>query len=450
MKGRFAVLLKVFFIGVMTLVMLIPTLFIMNLIHERQNRRTEASNEVLKGWGGEQTLSGPVLVVPYVVEKEVTDTNYQRTVQRELHYAYFLPEKLEVESTLASQSLYRGIFRVPVYQGEMKIRGHFAKPDLSSWNIPNNRIYWDLAFLTMGVSDLRGLRETPKISWNQQTLSFEPSSKDGALFDSAIQAKLPAISEGAVGFDFQMNVQMGGGRHLSFLPLGKDTHVKLSANWPHPSFTGNFLPISRQVDEKGFQAEWKIPETARGIPQRWKDMEQVPYLSSFAFGTDFIMPVDIYQFTTRAAKYAMLFILLTFLAFFLFEVLSKLRIHPVQYLLVSAGLSLFYVLLLSLSEHIPFAWAYLVATAGTVGLITAYLTTVLQKKRRAILMAIVLTGLYGYLFTLLRAEDYALLMGSIGLFLILAVVMFLTRRINWYDIDQNKSDNADAPALALS
>ncbi|MFO1462868.1 MAG: cell envelope integrity protein CreD [bacterium] len=439
MKGRFAVLLKVFFIGAMTLVMLIPTLFIMNLIEERQARRSEASDEVLKGWGGEQTLSGPVLVVPFLVETTLTNEKGQKTLQRELHFSYFLPEKLEVESDLASQTLQRGIFRVPVYHGVMRVQGRFARPDFSAWNIPEDKVYWDRAFLTLGVSDLRGLRETPKVSWNSQSIAFEPGTKDGALFDSAIRAKLPPIAASAAGFDFQMNLQMGGGRYLAFLPLGKDTSVKLSANWPHPSFTGNFLPVFRQVDANGFKAEWKIPETARAIPQSWRDSVPDLYLPSFAFGAGFVMPVDIYQFTTRAAKYAMLFILLTFVAFFLFEVLSKLRIHPVQYLLVSAGLCLFYLLLLSLSEHIAFAWAYLAATAGTVGLITAYLTTVLQKKSRALLMAVILSGLYGYLFTLLRAEDYALLMGSGGLFLILAAVMFLTRRINWYEIDQTKA-----------
>lgn len=443
MKGRFAVLLKIFFIGVMTLVMLIPTLFILNLIDERQQRRAEASGEVLKGWGGEQTLSGPVLVVPYLVENLLTNEKGEKTLQRELHFSYFLPERLDVESSLASQTLHRGIFRVPVYQGEMKVQGRFAKPDLSAWGVPDEKIYWERAFLTLGVSDLRGLRETPNVSWNGQAIPFEPGTKDGALFDSAIRAKLPPIAADARGFDFRMNLQMGGGRHLAFLPLGKDTNVKLSANWPHPSFTGNFLPVSRQVDAGGFKAEWKIPETARAIPQSWRDNPPELYLPSFAFGADFMMPVDIYQFTTRAAKYAMLFILLTFVAFFLFEVMSKLRIHPVQYLLVSAGLCLFYLLLLSLSEHIAFGWAYLAATAGTVGLITAYLTTVLQRKGRALLMATVLSGLYAYLFTLLRAEDYALLMGTGGLFLILAAVMFLTRRINWYEIDQNKA----APVL---
>ncbi|MCE9624923.1 MAG: cell envelope integrity protein CreD [Deltaproteobacteria bacterium] len=439
MQGRFAVLLKVLFIGFMTLVMLIPTLFIMNLVNERQARRQEATDEIMKGWGGQQTLSGPVLVVPFLVQSMIVNEKGEKTARNELHYSYFLPDKLQVQSNLESQTLYRGIFKVPVYQGKVEIEGRFVKPDLTPWNIAAENIYWDRAFLTMGVSDLRGLRETPQVQWNQAQVSFEPGTKQASPFDSAIQAKLPPLDGTTTAYNFKMTLHLGGGQHLAFLPLGKDTQVKLSSNWPHPSFTGNFLPINRSVDERGFQAEWKIPETARAIPQSWIDSSSELYLPNFAFGADFMLPVDIYQFTTRAAKYAMLFILLTFVAFFLFEIMSKLRIHPVQYLLVSAGLCVFYLLLLSLSEHIAFAWAYIAATAGTVGLITAYLMTVLQKKSRALLMATVLTGLYGYLFTLLRAEDYALLMGSAGLFVILAAVMFLTRKINWYDIDQNKN-----------
>ncbi len=439
MKGRFQVLLKVLFIGFITLVMLIPTFFILNLINERQERREAASSEVLKCWGSEQSLGGPVLVVPFLVENTLTDDKGVKTVQREMHYAYFLPEQLHIESSMESQTLRRGIFRIPVYQGDLKIQGRFAKPDFSNWNVADGMVYWDRAFLTLGLSDLRGLRESPKVKWNSAELNFEPGEKSGAFFESAVRAKLPFINANDTGYNFSMDLHLGGGHFLTFLPLAKDTSVKLSSNWPHPSFSGSFLPVFRQVTDQGFQAEWKIPETARSIPQRWKDSLQDTYLPNFAFGVDFILPVDIYQFTTRAAKYAMLFILLTFVSFFLFEVLSKLRIHPVQYLLVSAALCVFYLLLLSLSEHISFGWAYLAATLGTVGLITAYLVTVLQRKSRALLMASILAGLYGYLFTLLRAEDYALLMGSAGLFLIVAAVMFLTRKINWYELDQNKA-----------
>jgi len=447
MKGRFQVLLKVLFIGFITLVMLIPTFFIINLVNERQMRREEASSEVLKGWGGEQNLGGPVLVVPFLVENTLVDEKGVKTLQREMHFAYFLPEQLHIESAMESQTLRRGIFRIPVYQGNLKVQGHFAKPDFSNWNIAADKIYWDRAFLTLGMSDLRGLRETPKVLWSGVELHFEPGEKSGALFDSAVRARVPFSNLSDAGYDFAMDLHLGGGKTLNFLPLGKDTSVKISANWPHPSFGGNFLPINRQVTDQGFQAEWKVPETARAIPQRWRDTVPDLYLPSFAFGVDFILPVDIYQFTTRAAKYAMLFILLTFVAFFLFEVLSKLRIHPVQYLLVSAALCVFYLLLLSLSEHISFGWAYLAATLGTVGLITAYLVTVLQRKSRALLMATILSGLYGYLFTLLRAEDYALLMGSVGLFLIIAAVMFLTRKINWYELDQSK-EVPDFPIMA--
>src|SRR5215470_9510742 len=284
MKGRFHLILKLVFIGFMTLVMLIPTLFILNLINERQGRREEASEEVLKGWGGEQTVSGPVLVVPFLVETTFTNGKGQRTVQKETHQAYFLPENLEVHGTLSSQTLYRGIFHVPVYQGQVQLQGRFARPDFSAWNIPSDKILWNRAYLTVGVSDLRGLRETPTVLWNQEKRSFEPGNKDGSLFTPAIQVKLPGLSPNTMAYDFAVNLQMGGGRHLAFLPLGKDTHVQLSSNWPHPSFSGKFLPVTRQVSDQGFSAEWKIPETARAIPQSWRDNLQGEDLVTNEFG----------------------------------------------------------------------------------------------------------------------------------------------------------------------
>lgn len=433
MKGRFALILKLVFIGFMSLVMLIPTLFIMNLISERQARREEASSEVLRGWGGgDQVVGGPVLVLPYEVTTVTTNDKGQKIVETYVRQATFLPEKLEVEGQLNSQTLSRGIFRIPVYQGELGLSGVFRAPDLASLGISPSQVHWDKAFVKLSLSDLRGLRETPQILWSNQAQRFQPSAS-ASQSGPSIQAAV-AVNDSTSNYDFRMKLNLGGGKRLQFLPLAGDTHIKLSSNWPHPSFSGNFLPVHREVKADGFVAEWKIPATARPIPQAWEGELQDLYVQ--AFGADFMLPVDIYQFTERAAKYAMLFITLTFVAFFLFEVMSRARIHPVQYLLVSMALCVFYVLLLSLSEHIDFGLAYLVAASATVLLVTAYLMTVLQKKSRALLMAGVLGGLYGYLFTLLRAEDFSLLMGSVGLFLILALVMFLTRRINWYEVDK--------------
>ncbi|HEX5034086.1 MAG TPA: cell envelope integrity protein CreD, partial [bacterium] len=409
MKGRFALLLKLIFIGFMTLVMLIPTLFIMNLIHERQMRREEASSEVLRGWGGgDQLVGGPVLVLPYDVSTETMNDKGQKVVTHYLRSAYFLPEKLEIDGQLKSQTLSRGIFRIPVYQGELAMSGAFRSPDLAALGIKPTQVRWDKAYVQLSLSDLRGLRETPEVLWSGESRRFEPSatlSQSGPLIRAAV-----AVNEKASAYDFNLKLNLGGGKRLQFLPLAGDTHIKLKSNWPHPSFSGNFLPVHREVRAEGFVAEWKIPATARPIPAYWED--GIQGLEAQAFGAEFMLPVDIYQFTERAAKYAMLFILLTFVAFFLFEVMSKARIHPVQYLLVSAALCVFYVLLLSLSEHIDFGLAYLASAGATVLLITAYLVTVLQKKSRALLMAGILGGLYGYLFTLLRAEDFSLLMGS--------------------------------------
>ena len=265
MKGRFALLLKLIFIGFMSLVMLIPTLFIMNLIHERQLRREEASSEVLRGWGGgDQVVGGPVLILPYDVTTETMNEKGQKVIQTYLRHASFLPEKLDVESQLKSQTLTRGIFRIPVFQGELAMSGVFRSPDLASLGIKPAQVRWSKAYVQLSLSDLRGLRETPEIVWNGGTRRFEPSaasSGNGPTIQAAV-----AINEAASAYDFRMKINLGGGKQLQFLPLAGDTHIKLSSNWPHPSFSGNFLPVHREVRADGFTAEWKIPATAPPIP----------------------------------------------------------------------------------------------------------------------------------------------------------------------------------------
>jgi inner membrane protein len=266
-----------------------------------------------------------------------------------------------------------------------------------------------------------------------------PENFPGSPTSGGLQAKTPidpdkAGPDGRAGFAFQVKLKLNGSGSLMFLPMGKETRLNLSSTWNSPSFTGAYLPVERTVGEDGFRATWKTMHFTRSFPQAWLDWAiAAPEWEKFAFGAELHLPVDRYQKTERCAKYAILFILLTFLVFFVQETLHRRRIHPMQYLLVGAALCLFYLLLLSLSEHVPFALAYAAASAGVVIMVTCYGFTVLGARKRAWALGAMLAGLYGYLFTLLQMEDFALLMGALGLFAILGAVMFATRRINWYD-----------------
>lgn len=438
-KGKISVLLKVLFIGLLMLILLIPTLMTAFLVQERKSRQGEASREVMASWATEQVVGGPVLVVPYEVDEySAHDVNGYSIKQTKTYYAYFLPETLKVEGDVKVEERARGIFKVPVYTTQVQMSGGFNKPDFSSLDIIPKKIHWEKSFLRLGLSDLKGIRESLQVDWDGKILAFQPGSKAGVFLKESVELPLNLASLQPTQHSFQASFKLAGAESLSFLPLGKESEVKLTSNWPHPQFMGEFLPESRQVGEKGFEAKWKVVEMARGFPQVFSDQDSCSHNSERKyFGARFVKPIDIYSLSDRSLKYAMLFIFFTFISFFLFEILGKLRIHPIQYLLVGLALCVFYVLLLSLSEHFSFAWAYAAATFGTVGLISFYVSVVLKKKTRVLLMSALLSGLYAFLYVLLQLEDFALLIGALGLFTMLASVMFLTRKINWYEVNES-------------
>jgi inner membrane protein len=284
---------------------------------------------------------------------------------------------------------------------------------------------------------MRAIQEVVKISWNGESREFDPGAAGKGVFESGIQVPVHGMKEGtaAQSYSFAFNLRLAGSKTLSFLPLGKDTEVSLHSTWNNPSFIGSYLPANREVSDQGFSAGWKVLHLGRNYPQQWLDTEVKPdTIKESAFGVSLLFPVETYQMTTRSAKYAILFILLTFVTFFFFEIFNKIRIHAVSYLLVGFAMCLFYLLLLSLSEHLDFSFSYLAAAVATVLLVTAYSLAVLKAGGRALLMGGVLAGLYGYLYILLQLQDYALLMGAVGLFFILALIIFITRKVNWYGL----------------
>ena len=424
---------KFFFVGFLILILLVPIGWIRDLVAEREGRQAGVKNELTATWGGSQTFVGPLLVVPYL-EHWKTDKGEEKT---RTCAAWFLPETLAVDGGVEPERRSRGIFDVILYRTHLTISGTFARPDFSAWRIDEADVVWDGARLAIGITDLRGIEGDPKAHWDEKPLAFAPGVTSAEVISSGMQAVVNdlAAREPTV-HSFSFEIGLAGSDELRFVPTAKQTDVRLASSWPSPSFVGGFLPLERSIDAKGFQASWRVSYFARSFPQQWRRAEMPneidKLLAASSFGLRMIDPVDFYTLSDRAVKYASLFVVLTFLAFALFEILAGLRIHPLQYLLVGFAICLFYLMLLSLSEHVGFGVAYAIGTAMTVVLVGAYTRKVLGAAGRAITVSGLLVALYGYLYVLLQIEDYALLLGTSGLFVILAAVMYLTRNLDWY------------------
>lgn len=425
---------KLLMIGILILLLLIPLAMVGSLVRERAARRDEAAEEVASTWGKSQILGGPVLIVPFLQHGKDEKGKAVTWVSS----ASFLPETLKVEGRIDPERRSRGIFESVVYRADLRWAGAFERPSFEAWRIAPEDVIWEDAYLAVGVPDLRGISTALKLDWSGRELPLEPGGAEEGLWASGLKVRIPGLAQGKAGerYAFSFGLGVNGSQALQFLPLGKQTSVALTSDWPDPKFTGAFLPDKRTVSGTGFTALWELSYFGRSYPQQWRQEEAVRLapeasLQGSAFGVELFLPVDAYQKTERSMKYGVLFLVLTFLTFFLYEVFNPFSLHPLQYLLVGAALCLFYLLLLSISEHAPFAMAYLVAAAATVLLIGGYSAAILRGRLRALVMTGVLGLLYGYLYVLLQLEDYALLLGSVGLFATLALVMYVTRKIDW-------------------
>jgi len=426
-----SITVKAVIIGILLLLLLIPMEMIKGLISEREKLRDQVVNEVNSKWGNTQTVCGPVLSVPFS-EQTTLEGNVTPVVQM----AHFLPDSLSVVGEIIPEIRYRGIYQVVVYSSVLKISGIFNYPDFSEISNNISGISWDDATLSLGISDLRGIQKEVLVNWNDATLQVTPGVENKDLFTSGISAlpDLKAIDETRkINFNIQLNLD--GSTNLFFVPVGRTSDADLTSSWSDPAFDGAFLPDKRDVSKEGFTATWNILNLNRNYPQSWTGKEFE--LSGSAFGVSLLLPVDQYQKSMRSAKYAVMFIALTFLTFLIIEVLSKKKVHPFQYLLISLGLIIFYTLLISLSEQMRFNYAYLISSVSVVALITVYSFSILKKIGMTTILFILLAILYGFLFIVLQLQEYALLMGSIGLFIVIASVMFVTRKINWYGKHQD-------------
>jgi inner membrane protein len=433
--------LKLVVIGVLGLALWVPTSIIGMLVNERAGRRDEVVREVSATWGQAQTIEGPVLSVPYNFWVEDQDGDRHRSTA----WIHQLPDALDIEGSLAPEVRYRSIYEVVLYQGELRIEGFFPTPDPAQWGVDAKDVLWDQAVVTFGVSDPKGLRAVPRLVVDGEGLELEPGAGQGAFpsgLGAAIALSRARDSAGERPLPFSIDVELAGSDGLSFLPVARETSVKLEAPWSDPSFQGAFLPLERTVGENGFTASWKVLALHREVPQFWRSTEgstpaYADVLRCASFGVRLLFPVDAYQRTMRSVKYSVLFSLLTFLGFFAVEVGGRSSIHPVQYVVIGFALCLFYTLLLSLSELMNFDLAYLAASVVIVAMITAYIHGIVRRRFLTLLCAGVLAVVYGSLFVMLQLEELALLMGTALLLVLCGVVMLLTRRLTWNKQEPN-------------
>jgi inner membrane protein len=444
---------KIALIGLVALLLQIPVEMIRGLVLERQQARNGVLADIARGTSNAQRIAGPVIYVPWARRsvETITSTDQKdrtRTTTREKiengHIA-LLPTTLAIEGKLDLQEKHRGIYTAQVYTLNATMRGSFEIPAVLDVPEGPGTLTWGRAVLVLGIQDTRGIRDKIGLEWDGAPRQLFPGSMDTADAPSGIHADLGPLppARQAATHEFRFELSLLGTQRLDIVPVGASTTVALSSPWPHPSFTGSILPdAGTRVTADGFSAIWRTSHFATSLAQlhqRCSLGRQCDAYNQQTLAVSFIQPVDLYQTVERSVKYGFLFILLTFAAFFLFETLQRLAIHPVQYALVGVALAMFFLLLISLSEHIGFVRAYTAATAACAGLIGYYVGHVLKSPRRGAAFAFALTCLYGLLYVILRLEDHALLMGSLLVFACVASAMAATRRVDWYALAANPS-----------
>lgn len=445
-----SIMIKLFSIGFLIIVLLLPSAWIQELIVERQSRAGEAIREVSSKWSGAQTLTGPVLIIPYRKQDVIDRGKDGIEIHERIEKAYFLPDELNISGEVQPERLRRGIFDVAVYKSKIGLTSSFSQPNFNALSIPADKVLWNEAHLAFGLTDLRGISDTLSLAVGGKEMETEPSANIGVNIDSNTGAEFSEVYRGqyasskisttgittklgwtsAEDFNGKINLRMNlkGSQRLDFVPVGKATTVLLNGTWENPSFDGEIIPTDRTLTDGSFSALWKTLHFNRPFPQQWTN--DSPVLKGS--GVKLLIPVDQYQKSIRTSKYGILIILLTFIALLLVEITQKIRIHPFQYILIGVALIIYYTLLLSISEHAGYNIAYIIASAATVILVSLYASTFLRERRLVAVFAGLLVIFYTFIFVIILQQDFSLLIGSIGLFLIVGLVMYFSRGINWY------------------
>ncbi len=438
---------KILFLILSCVVAIIALTLIESLIYERISYQDEARYSVANSWSGEQQLLGPLLVVPYkyTETKKRTDEKTGNVLEELITRSsklYLVPEQLNIQSELTTQSRYRGIFSFPVYSTQFDIDGSFDTTAIKQLRQRSDVIWTGSPYLAVSVSDMRGIISQPEIRWNNEPISFLSGSRL-SFNNQGVHALIKENSGSSARFTVKIGLR--GMDNLWFSPTGKNTQIAIAANWPHPNFVGKFLPDERHIEQNGFSAIWHISEFSSNLLQDVKSCQygDCSALTNNRFGFALNEPVNIYRQSIRAAKYGLLFVGLTFLSFFIFETLKRLQIHPVQYTLVGLSISIFYLLLIALSEHVGFVYAYLSATSACCLLLSVYISAMIKNRAWGASFGVMITLLYGMLYIIISSEDHALLLGSILVFLALAGVMLLTKNFDWHQVSREVKKPVD-------
>jgi inner membrane protein len=436
---------RMLMVGFLIIILLIPLSYINDLIQERSNRQETVIREISEKWGNEVLLYGPILKVPYktFTEKVFTSNETQKVTKEtvsHIHYAYFFPEELAIKSEINPELKKRGIYKTSVYKSNINLKGFFKKPDFSSIEIEDKNVLWEKATIILKTSNLKGINNQVEVTLNNKNYAFVPKYEENSNKNFTIDyvnlnkletsylndSKLSTEKEKS----FTIQLAVSGSKQFQIIPVGKETKLNVASDWKTANFIGEYLPLnSNKITENGFNASWKVLHINRPFSQEY--FKFLPRLSQYAFGVNFMIPVDEYQKSERSAKYGFLVIALTFLIFFLIQSISKIAIHPFQYLMIGLALIMFYTLLISISEHSNFLKAYVIAAISVIVLISLYSKSILQTLKFPLFIAASLTSLYAFIYIIIQLESYALLVGSIGLFIILSIVMYASRKIDW-------------------
>lgn len=461
--------LKMVVIFFLTSFMLIPMSWIYDLIQERRQREESVTKEIAQKWGRAQVVSAPVLAIPYSYWEETLQKDAEgksASVKTLAHdWIFMLPEKSDIKVSVTPETLNRGIYQSVVYTAKVSIKGNFNKPDLSALRIDGNTVDWKNARIIFGVEDIKGLSLSPSLYFAGNHYTLKKDNSIQGVFPNMLEAAPIGLGEDdKVASTFELNYEIKGSKSFNFLPLADQTKLMVEGSWSNPSFNGGFLPDDRKVGQEGFQAVWNIASFGRKLPQQWIGLQRIYNFadiplsredmimtseelsnpasqSSVATDTDmvqvnFLPEVNNYQKTYRVAKYGILVIVLTFASLFFTEIIKKQRIHILQYILIGIAMVVFYSLLLAISEHLGFNIAYLIASIATVSLIASFILMITQQKKTALLFGMILSLFYVFIYVLMQLRDYSLIVGSIGIFIILAVLMKLSTKVNWYTFDR--------------
>ena len=411
--------IKMILLAFLGIFLLAPLEMIKSIIKERQANSENVKKEIAFQWAGQQTISGPVLNIPLRIYPSKKDAEPYKSI------FHLMPETLNIKGDVLTEKRHRSIYQAVVFTANMNLSGEFVIPEIKTGD--RSEILWKESYFTMGISDNRGLKGGVALKTDSTDIEAIPGLEDTELFASGITFPSELHSENKK-INFSVSFKLSGSESLSFSPVGKATTVNLQSSWNSPGFKGNFLPINRTISDSGFKSEWLITNLNRNFPQSWTGNAYNPGIDSF--GVDFVLQVDHYQKSLRSAKYGILFIALTFLSLLFAELTIKENIHIFQYLLVSLALVLFFSLLNALSEHIGFNVAYLISSASTIIMISLFLRTIIRNHRPVFLISALLVFLYSFIFILLTLNDYAYLAGNIGLFILLAITMKLSVKLN--------------------